>query len=229
MQNQHKVQMQILRELLFNPWTRFTDLNIEGLTSDHFTYHIKTLVQKGYIKCLSGKYLLTASGKEFANTMDTDRLKVEKQAKVGVLVIAFRREKDKSYILIQTRLKEPYFGFRGFITGKVRFGETVSEAASRELFEETGLGVNFVHRCIVHEHVYSKQNDKLLEDKFFHVFQAIDLEGKLIDTTAGKNEWIREADFPDVTPKFYDEDDLLRWCKRPQRRFVEKKYYVETF
>lgn len=229
MQNQHKVQMLILKELLFNPNARFTDLNISGLTSDHFSYHVGKLIGGNYIRRSQNGYLLTNKGKEFANTMDTESLAIEKQAKIAVLVIAFKREKKKDFLLIQTRLKEPYYGFKGFITGKARFGETVLEAAKREFFEETGLSVNLAHRYIVHEHVYSSERGDLLEDKFFHVFQATNPKGDLIDTLAGKNEWVLESDFAKVVPRFYDEEDLLRCCRRPKRKFIEKRYFVEKF
>ena len=46
----HNIQMLILRELLFSPNSKFTQLNIQGLTSDHFSYHINALIKDGYVK-----------------------------------------------------------------------------------------------------------------------------------------------------------------------------------
>ena len=56
----HNYKMQILRELLMNEASRFTDLNIKDLTSDHFSYHIKSLIEMGLVcKTPEGLYELT--------------------------------------------------------------------------------------------------------------------------------------------------------------------------
>lgn len=224
----HYIQMQILRELLFHPNARFTDLNIADVTSDHFTYHIKTLIKYKFVIKSNGKYMLTNKGKEFANTMDTEKLKVEKQAKICVLIIGQKKQKGKNFILIQTRLKEPYYGYKGFITGKVRFGEAVIDAAKREFLEETGLSGNFYFKYIIHEHVYSNKN-KLLEDKFFYVFWALNTKGKLIDILEGKNEWMLESEFVKINPLFYDMEELFKLSKKPPKILLEKKYFVDKF
>ena len=229
MQRLHKVQMQILRKLLFNPKVRFTDLNIASMTSDHFTYHVNTLIREGYIEKIGKRYVLTIRGKEFANTMDTSALKIEKQAKVSVLIIGRKEYEGKVCVLVQTRLKEPFFGFKGFVTGKVGFGETVLDAARREFLEETGLHADFKFRFILHEHIYS-EDERFLEDKFFYVYNAANTKGRLSSIPGGRNEWILESEFTEDKKKFYDQKDLLSWSKRPPtRRFIEKSYYVREF
>jgi predicted MarR family transcription regulator len=84
----HPTQASILRELLFKKEARFSDLNITKMTNDHFTFHIRKLIKLELIsKTKSSKYELTIKGKEFANRFDTDTATVEKQAKIGVLII----------------------------------------------------------------------------------------------------------------------------------------------
>ena len=90
MQDLHQIQMLILRELLFNPNSRFSELNIKGLSNDHFSYHVNTLVDLGLVKKGENGYSLTSTGKEFANRMDTDQAQMEKQPKVAVMVIAYK-------------------------------------------------------------------------------------------------------------------------------------------
>lgn len=48
-------------------------------------------------------------------------------------------KKGKKQYLVQTRLKDPFFGYHGYVTGKIRWGEKILEAAKRELLEETGM------------------------------------------------------------------------------------------
>jgi predicted transcriptional regulator len=81
----HEFQISILRELLFNPNARFRDLKKVDITNDHFTFHVKHLIKEGLVVKKEGRYSLTDEGKEFANRMDTEALKLERQAKLGVL------------------------------------------------------------------------------------------------------------------------------------------------
>ena len=135
----HPIQAKILRVLLFKPLARFSELNGSGLSNDHFTFHINRLVEIGLVEKLGGKYQLTTVGKEFANRLDTDTTQIERQAKTAILIVAVRQEGDQPQYLMQQRLKQPYFGFHGFISGKVRWGEEILVAADRELIEEAGL------------------------------------------------------------------------------------------
>jgi Mn-dependent DtxR family transcriptional regulator len=116
----HPIQANILLFLLFEPKARFKDLNTTGISTDHFNFHVRRLVELGLIeKTKRGFYKLTPKGKEFANRFDTDSQLLERQAKIGVLICCVdESEKDIKY-LIQQRLKEPYYGFYGFVTGKL--------------------------------------------------------------------------------------------------------------
>ena len=111
----HSVQAKILRELLFKPQARFSELNLTELTNDHFTFHVNQLLEIGLIEKVDKKYTLTTIGKEFANRMDTDTAKLERQAKTAVLVICVRKNRSKTECLVQQRLKQPFYGFYGFV------------------------------------------------------------------------------------------------------------------
>ena len=156
--------------------------------------------------------------------MDTEKLKIEKQPKVGVMLIAIKNKK----LLIQKRLKEPYYGYLGFLTGKVRFGETIIQTAERELKEESGLSAKFKLRYILHEHVYSKEGD-LLEDKIFFVTGAENIKGTLINTKDGENSWMDEKAYLQMKDKYYDEEEILNWFKNPKEFFIEKAYIIDQF
>lgn len=227
----HKIQMLILRELLFNPNSRFTDLNIQGLSTDHFSYHVNVLIKEGYVKKDNSKYSLTTKGKEYANRMDTDEASIERQPKIAVMIVATKTMKGKKYLLVQERTKEPYFGYSGFITGKIRYGEKVLETAKRELKEESGLECSEIHiKRIVHDHVVLEDTGELVEDKMFYVIHIVNPTGELISTLNGKNVWITEKEFKNLKKKYYNEDKIYEISQlKGDMDLVESTYLIKEF
>ena len=82
-----------------------------------------------------GEYRLTVIGKEYANRMDTDTNEIERQPKISVLLLIERNNNGETEYLLQQRLKQPFFGFWGMMSGKVKFGDsfetTAQDVASR--------------------------------------------------------------------------------------------------
>jgi len=155
----HPIQVNILLKLLFNPTARFSQLNVLTAPTDQFSFHLKKLLEIGLIEKDGRNYQLSVKGKEFANRFDTDRLVPERQAKVAVGVVGIRMRIDSTEYLIQQRLKQPYYGFFGLVTGKVRWGETTEETAKREFKEETGLSADFKLVGIEHKLDYSMEKE----------------------------------------------------------------------
>jgi ADP-ribose pyrophosphatase YjhB (NUDIX family)/predicted transcriptional regulator len=190
----HKTQAVILRHLLFTPAAGFAALQkASNLTSDHFNFHIKRLVETGFVEKRTDGYTLTSRGKEYANRMDTDENEIEKQPKVSVALIVERQNGDRREFIVQQRLKQPYYGFYGRLGGKVRWGESFEEAAARELEEETGLIGTFVFSHIFHKRDYRKSDGNLLEDKIFVIMHCTNATGDMMEQfEGGKNFWMTQ-------------------------------------
>lgn len=185
----HQTQIDILRELLFAPDASYADLQkVTGLESDHFKFHIARLVELGYVERLArGRYSLSAKGKEYANKLDTDERTIERQPKSAVILVI----QQADHYLLQERLKHPYFGYYGFPGGKIRWGETIIQAAERELLEETGLTAELTYRGVYHEHVRSDEDGDIIEDKIFHVVYGSEPTNEMIeDFEGGRNVWM---------------------------------------
>ncbi len=189
----HHAQTSILRELLFHPEAGYAELQKPtGLGSDHFNFHIARLIELGLVEKLArGRYRLTPRGKEYANRLDTDNNTVERQPKSAVILALEREHRGKKQYLFQERLKNPYFGFWGLPSGKIRWGETIVQTAERESMEETGLSADFEVAGVYHEHVIQEETGELLEDKIFFVTSGRNPTGKLkVNFEGGHNEWM---------------------------------------
>lgn len=215
----HEAQMKILRHLLLSPSAGFAELQKQtGLSSDHANFHIKKLVDEGYMtKDADEKYILTRLGKEYANRMDTDDNVIEKQPKISVALIV---EDDQGRLLAQQRLKQPYYGFWGRPTGKIRWGERMLEAAARELMEETGLTADLSVAGFYHKMDYDKDSHELLEDKIFVLVYGTNPAGELIvDGEGHHNEWLSDE-------ALYEQDKFFKSV--PEITAIAKTHAVDA-
>lgn len=184
----HEVQGSILRELLFHNGTNFASLNKTELTNDHFTFHIKRLLSEGIIEKKGKLYYLTQKGKQFAGKLDIDSKKMEKFGTPGVAVTAKKMIDGIPHYIVQQRLKEPFYGYYGFINGKIRFSEFSKDTARRELKEETGVSGEPEILMVAHK-LRGPSREEIKLDHFFFLYLVKNPVGELQDTKEGKNFW----------------------------------------
>jgi len=224
----HEIQKTILKNLLLEKELRFSDLNSEKISNDRFNFHLKRLIKEGIVsKRKDGLYCLTSVGKEYANRFDIDggRVVLERQAKLAILVVC--QKKDK--FLIQQRQKEPYYGFHGFISGKIKWGETIEHASERELSEEAGLKASFSLEGIEHKIDYSLKGN-LLEDKYFFIVKAKNPKGTFKKKfNAGENYWFSKEEISLLPNLFGDVPKILEAVEKKEMIFFEDKYEVEKY
>lgn len=223
----HVAQMKILRHLLLSPAAGFADLQKQtGLTSDHANFHIKKLVEVGYIqKNQIDNYVLTRAGKEYANRMDTDDNVIEKQPKLSVVLVV---ENKHGEFLAQQRLKQPYYGFWGMPTGKIRWGETLLEAGARELLEETGLTADLRVSGFFHKMDFDKETNELLEDKYFSIIYGINPKGVLISDDEGHhNEWTTDERFVQRERRFASMIEVVNMARNVDLDFLEERHFYD--
>ena len=170
----HKIQITILQRLLYSDGLKYAQIKPPKVVGSKFTFHLSQLSKFGYITKNGILYKLTFLGKELANRMDLGDERVKVQAKISAIMACIKGDQ----YLLYTRQKSPFYGYQGFPTGKVKYGEDIAMAAKRELKEETGLTGNPTLSIIRHYKIYDKKKN-LLEDKIFFVYKFINPKGTL--------------------------------------------------
>lgn len=116
---------------------------------------------------------------------------------VGVVII---RETDGRQVLLVLRGKEPAKGMWSVPGGSLELGETVSEAAEREVQEETGLDVEIGPVITAVDAIYREEK----EISFHYV---------IVDVLAFAA--------PDATPVPADDADAVQWVAVDEVASVE--------
>lgn len=219
----HDAQMSIMKHLLHVPSATFSTLQKEtGLSSDHFNFHIQKLLETHYVAKAASTYTLTRAGKEYANRMDTDEKVIEKQPKLSVALII---ENDRGEFVAQQRLKQPYYGYWGRPTGKIRWGETFAEAAARELLEETGLTADIRIAGLYHKMDFVQGTDDILEDKLFVLAHCTNPQGTLVtEFEGGQNAWMTDEELIAKDTVFESIPEISRAIKGGQTQIIEQRY-----
>lgn len=220
MKQNHPIQLQILKKLLFSNGLRFSDMKPDKeMENNQFTFHLDQMIAAGHIEKAGQKYILTPKGKEFSNRMDTQKIVIPHQAKISVILIPIKGSIKNREFLIYTRLKQPFYGCQGFMSGKVGLGEKVIDTAKREFKEETNLDGNPQIVALKHYRVFDKKTKELLEDKFMFYCTVKNPKGKLIPADEGKYEWVKRKDLKKYVTNHFESFDVL----------LEDIRLVETF
>jgi ADP-ribose pyrophosphatase YjhB (NUDIX family) len=202
-----------------------------GLVSDTFKFHLRKLINLGYVeKRPSGDYHLTAKGKEFANNLDDTKLSVQKQPKLSVLLVIKKQSDDGNELfLVQKRLRRPFLGFWGCISGPVQWGEEAEETAERELRKQTGLSGSFEVCSFYRKRDYETGSDILLEDKLFFVVAVSDVKDELSNAwSGGHNEWMTIDELSQRKDRFDSSLDAIRIVQTGSTYISQKAYYNLT-
>ena len=204
----HIHQLTILKKLtLSSGGLAFHEILIDGITSDHVNYHLKELIRRKLVEKDKKIYRLTDLGKDHSGSLDDEMRLLEKQPKVSVIVWATRKRKDGvNEYLVNRRTRQPYFGKVGRITGKVRYGEALADAALRELKEETGLTADFIQLDSVYHKIRRRPDGVTVQDIIFFIFFLSKIRGKLIPKVDfQENFWVTVQDVVEKRYDFYDD------------------------
>ena len=217
----HIIQKNILARLITNPYLRYSDLKPSHLEGNHFMYHLKVLVKDGLIvKNEQGQYLLSPEGKLLADGLSLQDYAPRTQPNIVTLITC---QNDKGQWLVYKRKRQPLIDQIGFVYGKLHIGETISQAANRELKEKTGLECELTHRGDGYVTIY--ENGEPVSQIMFHLFYGKNPFGEITKTNKpglASWAWRDEMKFPPYMPSVDDLANLIVDSK--DRFFVELVY-----
>ena len=194
------VQLKILSNFIRKTLLTYTEGRPEDITNDLYKYHLGFLIEKGVVKKVDGKYLLTDYGKGIVQNLDIFG-KLNPLFKVSVLIYAIRMSNGVKELLMQKRKREPYFGDIEVISGKIKPGETIESAGNRRLKEETGLSANLTFVGVIRK-IRIDKNKEIFEDSIYHVCFGSKPEGTLIENNEfGENMWVDIKKALDIVKK----------------------------
>lgn len=190
------------------------------LQSDTFKFHLRKMIKAELItKSESGRYSLTAKGKEFTNKIDTQTNTIRQQPKLSVLIVAHASLQGETIYALHKRKRQPFAGYWGFLSGPVLWGESALNAAQRELAKQTQLNGDCLIRGFVRKRDYSEETKIILEDKMFCIITCNiradsikDVEWEGGDTTWSHLEYLQNKphfnEFPIVEALTKNKDNI---------------------
>lgn len=184
------VQGLILRQLFTRDSLRFSEINTEGYSSDHFSYHLRQLIKHGLIERTDDdRYRLSVIGRSRGVLLSTQSSGFIEQGFIACRIVISRETDGIKQYLIQERTKVPYKDYLAEPGGKILYGENIIDAARRNLLAETGLDCDLEVKGIVH---YKDEYQKIIvQDKYFFVIKGSKPTGDINPHgPTGKNCWM---------------------------------------
>lgn len=189
LQNFSSIQNGILSKLKNASSLRYSEMWDKDIPNDLFNYHLKFLVNKGFVNKIKEGYSLSETGIKHVADPYPNNDAITSLFKINVITIVSRVNNGKIEILSQLRKSNPSYGKVGVMGGVVLKGEFIEPAATRKLKQETGLDAKF--KLIGCERRVMYKKGELFSDVMFPITYASAYKGELIsETKFGSNMWL---------------------------------------
>jgi len=208
----HHIQKDILQNLAGNSPLRFSNLQPPHIPNNTFSYHLKKLLEAGYIQLTPSGYVATR--KALKNLQFSDNSHIKRTIAPAMISIIYVTQPNGEILLLKRR-RRPFVDWYGIPSGLIHQGETLHAAARRELYEKTGLGAGEnLEFCGVLDFQY---HQPVSGDLFVHAIAFIykyNINAKQLSTLNmtsdyGELMW-SNLDHDMILPEVYTIDNLVQ-------------------
>jgi ADP-ribose pyrophosphatase YjhB (NUDIX family) len=130
----HHIQKSIILSLARTSPLRFSQLQPPRIPNNNFSYHLKKLLDCGYVESTSSGYVATRKALKLVAFGVNNKV----VSMIGTLSMIYVVNQEGEVLLV-SRYNKPFQGWYGLPSGMMHLGETLDGAASRELFEKTTI------------------------------------------------------------------------------------------
>jgi hypothetical protein len=190
----HHIQRSIVYKLSFIHSARFSDLQPDDVENKLFTYHLKKVLNEGYIiKSADGLYALTPEGRRLSTGVLEDHQALVVERPLSTLFLVIRRKSDNAWLLYR-RGTHPMLGYEGFMYSPPSYLVDTQQAAEEQCLARTGLKGTFTALGGGYIRIYHK--DQLESFTHFTLLYCNDIEGELLQNNShAEYFWSQEPDF----------------------------------
>lgn len=204
----HWIQRHILKQLATSEACRYKDLKPEGVEGNLFMYHLKQLMTEKYVAKKDSLYALTKSGKKFVGGMSLETGNPTILPRLFVMLYA---KNGKGEILLYKWNRQPYLDHVSLPFSRIRYGQTIQEAAEQNLQNKTNLKGELKNRGLVN--VVVKKSGEISTHYIAHIFEFKNANGEpTADGLTGQPFWGNLEDF-DVSDLVNGTEEIIKSLK----------------
>lgn len=189
----HHIQHIIIKRLISENALSFTELKPDDLDNKLFTYHLKITIREGLVEKINDRYRLTSTGRKLWKRISETPSKISERA-ISVIYVIIRAP-DKGWLLY-TRKTHPLKDRTGFMHAMPCPELTISDAASAQVLQKTGLICNF--NAVGCGFFRTYQADELESFTNFTLLECTNPNGILIPNDPyASYQWVLNPNFSD--------------------------------
>lgn len=183
-QNMHYIQKDIIHSLTIKSPLRFSELQPTRIANNTFSYHLKKLLEAGYITSTQEGYVATRKALKTIQYRDHQAKKTEVPA---LITVVYMRDSTGNVLLLK-RHNKPFTDWYGIPSGLIHQGESIGRAAERELYEKTGIiaktALDFVG-VLDFKYLEEESGDLFVHAvSFIYTYQCTDSDTVLLDQSS---------------------------------------------
>lgn len=131
----HHIQRAIILSLAMRSPLSFTELQPPRLPNNTFSYHLKKLIDRGYVEHVGNRYIPTRKALKVVAAIPNQKARTTSPTPITMFYVT----NLDGEVLLLNRNYAPFQGWYGLPSGTIHLGESLDEAAERELYEKSGL------------------------------------------------------------------------------------------